>query len=74
MNLLKYAIFTMYTETNTNMIHEFEDSWVYKEGDKIFFQGSSGKRLFVVNHVTHDVMHDGSSLHRLYCQEKKAHS
>lgn len=69
--MIKYALYTMYTDAS-NAIFEFEDSWRYEEGHKIFYQTKEGKKLFVVNHITHDVNEDGSSLHRLYCQEKKA--
>lgn len=70
--MIKYSVYTTYTDTNRVPVFEFEDTWKYEVGEKIFYHQKGSRTLFVISHITHDVDENGNSLHRLYCQQKKA--
>jgi hypothetical protein len=65
--------YVVYTRSDENPFFAFESEWQFSEKETLFIHLDEGKRVFIVNQITHDVNADGTSTHitRLYCQEKK---
>lgn len=66
--MIDYEVFTRLDEVP---LATFKSEWQFSEKETVFVFSNEGKRVFIVNQITHDVYPNLKHVVRLNCQEKK---